>query len=293
MKISVIIICYNRKGELSQCITSLLKQDPQADEILVIDNASSDGTEDLFADGRYPSIQYIKLDENLGVAGGRNYGIERAIGDVLFFIDDDALLEKPGNAFELVAERFERDKNLGIVSFKIVNYHSRTMQREEFPHRDKSLDPDREFETTYYIGCGHAIRRELFEACGPYPDDYFYGFEELDLSFRAIDKGNRIIYLPDVVVLHMKTTRGRMGDDQQWIYSYRNRLAVSYKYLKNVHLLFLMFVWFVKIAKLSSTVSVPVIGIRRFMAYRKHLERTPVSNETLKKIRRLKGRIWY
>lgn len=293
MKISVIIISYNRKNELRDCLLSLLNQSSLF-EIIVVDNNSSDGSEEIFSGGEvsHPAIKFFKLKENVGVAGGRNYGITQATGDVLFFIDDDALLE-PQNAIELIVKKFEKDKDVGILAFKIVNYYSKKIQREEFPHIDKFLDPDKEFETTYFIGAGHAIRKEVFEKCGLYPDDFFYGMEELDLSFRVLDNGFRIIYFPEITVWHKKSLKGRITDEKKWIYTLRNRMAISYKYLPYKDFLISCFVWLIKIAIKSRSLSVPMKGLNEFLKYKNSLKRTPIRNETLDKIKKLRGRIWH
>lgn len=293
LKTSVIIVCYNRKKESRGCIFSILEQTRITGEIIVVDNNSTDGTGRIFDSGITSSLlKYFRLEKNRGVSGGRNYGIERATGDILIFLDDDALLE-PEDALEKIIKKFENDKAIGILAFKVVNYYTKTIQREEFPHVDKSLDPDKEFETTYFIGAGHAIKKDVFNQCGLYPEDYFYGLEELDLSFRAIDKGYKIIYFPEVVVWHKKSPLGRISDKKKWGYLFRNRLAISYKYLRNRHLFVLSFIWFFKILRESFSITLPFKGLTTFFAYKKKLVKEPVKEETLKKIRKLKGRIWF
>ncbi len=293
-KTSIIIVCYNRKNDLRDCVLSVLNQDAIPDEVVIIDNASTDGTFELF-EGEfhtYENIKYFKIHQNLGVAGGRNFGIEKSTGDMLIFLDDDALLDTK-NAIELINDKFEKDPMIGILSFKIVNYFSRSIRREEFPHINKSLHPDKEFETSYFIGGGCAIKKEVFETCGFYPEDFFYGLEELDISFRALDKGYKIYYFPSVVVLHKKSPSGRVPDKRKWIHLFRNRLAISYKYLSKMHLFVLVHIWFLKILKESSSITIPFRGIFSFLSDKKKLEKNRVSVDTIRKIRKLSGRIWY
>lgn len=291
---SLIIVCYNRKNELKDCINSVLRQSMKPYEIIVVDNNSEDGTDKLFKNGEISdsSIKYFKLEKNLGVAGGRNYGIKQASGDIFVFIDDDALLE-PRNALEKIVTKFEKDPNIGILAFKVVNYHTKTIQRNEFPHIDKSLNPDKEFETSYFIGAGHAIRREVFNKCGLYPEDYFYGMEELDLSFRVLDKGYRIIYFPHILVWHKKSPSGRITDEKKWIFTLRNRVAISYKYLKKKHFIGSSVLWFFKIMIKSRSLLVPLRGVMSFSKYKKSLVRQTISDDTLEKIKYLRGRIWH
>jgi GT2 family glycosyltransferase len=292
--LSVIIITYNRKNELKECIESIFNQTILPDEIIVIDNNSNDGTEELFLSGEisHPIIKYFKLNKNLGVAGGRNYGISKTQGDILIFIDDDAIIE-PEDAFEKVISKFNEDKDLGVCAFKIVNFYTKKIMPEEFPHKDKSLDPNKEFETSYFIGAGHAIKKEVFEKCGLYPEDFFYGMEELDLSFRILDKGYKIIYYPAVIVWHKKSPYGRITNEEKWIYTLRNRMCISYKYLPIKDFIISSIIWFAKVAIRSKSIIIPMLGFKKFLKTRYNITRNPVKKETLRKIKELRGRIWH
>jgi glycosyltransferase involved in cell wall biosynthesis len=90
MKISVIIPTFNRKALLQGCLASVLAQERPADEIIVADNASSDGTSDCVPAGFSGRVELVR-EAAPGVSHARNRGIARASGDVLAFIDDDAV----------------------------------------------------------------------------------------------------------------------------------------------------------------------------------------------------------
>lgn len=293
LKISVIIITYNRKKELIDSFSSILKQTINPYEIIIIDNNSTDGTDEIFGlELSNPLLKYFRQNTNLGVAGGRNYGLKQASGDILVFIDDDALLE-PKNALEKIISGFEKEPQIGVLAFKIINFYTKTIQREEFPHIDKSLNSNKAFETTYYIGAGHAIRKEVFDKCGLYPDDFFYGMEELDLSFRIMEKGYKIIYYPEVVVWHKKSPLGRVTNSQKWMYTLRNRLIISYKYLPFREFFISTFIWTLKVLIRSKSFKATLDGIRLFFRDKESILRNPISQETLKKIKKLRGRIWH
>jgi len=293
--LSIIIITFNRKDELKECLASIFNQTILPDEIIIVDNNSSDGTKDLFGPGKidHPAIKYYRLEKNLGVAGARNYGINKASGDILIFIDDDALI-KSSDAFEKIILKFKNDPNLGVCAFKIVNFYTKQVIPEEFPHKDKSImDLNEEFETSYFIGAAHAIKREVFEKCGLYPDEYFYGMEELDLSFRILDRGYKIVYCPDIVVLHKKSRRGRIKDKDKWIYLLRNRMCISYKYLSTKNFLISSLIWFVKVAIKSKSFIVPILGVKAFFQMKNAFEKKPIKKRTLGKLKKLGGRIWH
>ena len=294
-RISVIIVCHNRVAELRDCLGSVLRQTLTPDEIIVVDNSSTDGTGALFAAGGefvHPGVTYLRSETNLGVAGGRNLGIRRATGDLLLFIDDDAMLV-PVDAIARVDRRFGEDGGIGVLAFKVIDHASRTIRRDEFPHADKALDSDTEFETTYFIGAGHAIRKQVFALCGLYPDDYFYGMEELDLSFRALDRGFRIVFFPGAVVWHKRSPRGRVAHELKWVHCYRNRLAVAYKYLRPRHLVVTAIVWFAAAVRHTGSIAVPLKGLGAFLEFRKGLCRHSISAGTIRRAALLGGRIWY
>ncbi len=292
MKVSVIIITYNRKKDLKECINSIRKQNKKPDEIIVVDNNSGDNTEEIFKRKENLDIKYFKLKENLGVAGGRNFGIKKAKGEILVFIDDDALLE-PNDALNKIIKKFEENKDIGVLTFQVKNFFTKNILREEFPHKNKSLNPNTEFETTYFIGAGHAIRKEVLEKTGLYPEDYFYGMEELDLSFRILDEGYKILYYPKVIVWHKKSPKGRISDNKKWIYMLRNRMCLSFKYLKWKHFLASSFIWSIKVIKESKNPLVPIKGIKSFLKCKKGIKRKPLKEKTLNKIKELDGRLWY
>lgn len=87
--ISVVIPCYNRKDKLPDCLESVLGQSHRELEVLVVDDASTDGTEALFADIRDPRVTYLRYSENRGACYARNYGARRAHGKYLAFQDSD------------------------------------------------------------------------------------------------------------------------------------------------------------------------------------------------------------
>ena len=210
--VSYTIITYNRKDELGKVLNSILEQDYAPLEIVVVDNNSDDDTESLFARTfKKPNIHYIKLDENKGVSGGRNVAINEAQGDIIVTIDDDAVLTDP-DATQTIVNKLVENPAIGILAFKIIDYYTGEIDKMMFPCRDKSVDPDKEFETTWFIGAGHAIRKAVYDHVGLYRDYAPWGSEEFDFSLRAIDAGFRIQYFPEITVIHKRSLSGRISN---------------------------------------------------------------------------------
>jgi len=290
------ILTCNRSQDLQVCLDSILRQHYQPIEIVVIDNASTDDTEEVMQK-RYnlTLINYFKLLENKGSVGGKNIAIQKSKGDIIISIDDDALLID-SEATQKIVDRFLRDRKVGLLTFKSLNYYTNKIAREEFPHRDKSLNPDIEFETSYFIGVGYAIKREVYEKVGLYPGDFFYGFEELDLSFRILDAGYRIVYFPQVTVLHKKSPKGRMLPNSVWLNMLMNRIKVSIRNLPWRYVIGSIIIWSGHI--LLKTKGNVVVVFKAFKNIAKDIQnllqqRRSIAPGTIGKVHRLRGRLLY
>lgn len=294
-KISIIIITYNRIEELKETIDNVLSDGINyIYELIIVDNASCDGTYDY---GHQLSkqntiIKYFRLDDNLGVAGGRNYAIKRAKGDILVFLDDDAVWKTHNNLSKIV-EKFEEQNNLGVIAFKITNYYTKQIRTEEFPFVNKKLNPDIERYTSTYIGAGHAIKREVFEECGLYPDDFFYGGEELDLSYRIIGKKYNILYCPHIEVLHKQVQKGRMSNKAKWIQVYRNRLISSYTNLRMLNRIVIGTIWFFKIMVKSRNIKVPFVALKRYFSERGKYSISVLDDSAYRYLKKNSGRLYF
>lgn len=210
--VSYLIITYNRRQDLIEGVTALLKQNYKPIEIIIVDNNSADGTETAFRElFSLPNVRYYKMAENLGVSGGRNVAIKKAKGEILITIDDDAVIEDP-EATSMAVNRLMQDTEVGVLMFKIENYFTGRLQKSAFPSRNKKADTGSEFETTWFIGAGHAIPRKVYESVGLYREFRPWGSEDFDFSLRVIDAGLKIIYFPSVVVRHKISEAGRIAD---------------------------------------------------------------------------------
>jgi len=296
--ISVIVITYNRTNELKKCLSSIFSQNYSKFEVIIVDNNEnpniSSAVKKIISSFPQNKIKYFKISKNLGVPGGRNFGVLKSKGEILIFIDDDAYFETK-ETFEKVIKKFQKDKEIGILSFKIVNYYSRKIDPKEFPHRNKRLNPDKEFETTYFIGAGHAIRKEVFSKAGLYPEDFFYGDEELDLSFRAIDKGFKIVYFPEVVVWHKPSKKGRINFQKMWEKVLENRIKVSLRNLPLRYVISRAIFWsFFVFFKTKNPFLVFKVYKKIFLNLKKILsQRKVISKTAILKIKKLKGRLFF
>ncbi|MHA4811188.1 glycosyltransferase family 2 protein [Flavitalea flava] len=239
--LSFVIITYNRPDDmfmLAENISRLQGLEEQVEEVIIVNNRSSVGypaLEDFI--GKHPEIpfRYFTTDENLGVSRGRNYAIQQSKAPILIFLDDDTVFRDTDVLAQILAVFREQDENglnTGIAAFKVYYYDTRTLQQTAFPHKRFSERKDwHHFDTAYFAGCAHAIRREVFSTVGYYPENFFYGMEEYDLSYRALDAGFRIRYDDRAVILHKESPEGRLTPRNKLRGMWVNKSKVAWKYL--------------------------------------------------------------
>ncbi|RZM02275.1 MAG: glycosyltransferase, partial [Pedobacter sp.] len=199
--LSFLIITYNRPAdmlELLQNISGLDQAEKLLEEIIVVNNCSTESYKEVeaFIDRSTLPFQYFIAPANLGVAKGRNFALNLGTAPLIIMLDDDAVLQNKDCLVRLEA-RFSREDMLrptAIVSFRVLYYETLEMQQNALPHKRYLRYRDRSFfETYYYAGGAHAVRRNIIEELGAYPENFFYGMEEYDLSFRILDAGYSIV----------------------------------------------------------------------------------------------------
>jgi len=207
--VSIVLITHNRVNLLLDAVESLLAKTVQTPlEIIIVDNGSTDGTAQIVQE-RYPRVRLISLTKNLGVSGGRDVGIQEAQYELVLFMDDDALLESDC-AVDLVSQFFVTNSDVAVLAFSIVNDMTGTILSHEFPKRGHSLcNTEVMQDVAYFVGCGFCLRRSVYQLVGGFCRDMMYGPEEVDLSFRILEAGYRIVYTPDITIRHRTSPQFR------------------------------------------------------------------------------------
>jgi GT2 family glycosyltransferase len=167
-------------------------------------------------------VSVVRSEHNLGVPGGRDLGLRSSTGDVVCFLDDDAVLLDDTVGRHTVAA-FDRDPDLAAVSFRIVDEDGVTARRH-LPRRGHR-GAEESGPVATFLGGASAVRRSSYLAADGYWGELFYGHEELDLSWRLIDQGGSICYLADEVAFHPRTPIGRHAEG--WWYTGRNRVWIA------------------------------------------------------------------
>jgi GT2 family glycosyltransferase len=297
LTLSVVIVTRDRKDELGALLQDLLRLPFGADdEIAVVDNGSRDGTPGAVKAG-FPGVRLIPMSENRGAPAGRNAGAAATRGDILVFLDDDTRVEDPGFPGKIRAAFQERGE-AGVLAFRILDPVTRRPRRFEIPRRckEKAMEP---CETSYFISAGCAVRRNAFEALGGMDESLQYGFEELDFSYRAVSRGYRIFYRPEIVLIHTLSGSGRPGWRKTY-YFYRNKIWISARYLPWPMAVSQVAVWSGYFLKESLFMGRPDVflaalasGIAGIPDRLRRRRRDKIPREALLRLRETEGRLYY
>lgn len=210
LRVAVAVVTMgNRPEEVDALLESVAKQDVAPARIVIVGNGCRlpEFAERLSLPGE---VTVVELEENLGCPGGRNVGLARLreFGDVdvVVKLDDDGLLVD-ADVLRRVRELFTADGQLGVVGFRIADEHGETQQRHV--PRVGASDPLRGGYVTGFLGGGHGFRMAMLDEIGDWPAQFFFAHEETDLAWRAADAGWRILYAPELLLQHPKTSPAR------------------------------------------------------------------------------------
>jgi Predicted glycosyltransferases len=208
---SVIIVSYNSKNDLEECIPSLISQSYTNKELIVVDNASTDGSA-AFVRARYPDIALIENKSNSGYAGGNNIGFLHSHGDYIVIINPDTVAHR--DWLKELIRPLENDPDISLTSSKILLYDRRDNINTcaNITHysgldfckgfREPSARFDKEEEVGAVSGCSFAIRRSVFDQVGGFDPDFFMYMEDVDISWRARLAGYTIMLAPSSIIYH-------------------------------------------------------------------------------------------
>lgn len=213
--VSIILVNYNTCRMTAECIDSIVSQTKGVNyEIILVDNASTDGSKDYFSkDSR---ITYIYSQENLGFGRGNNLGIAQAKGQYIFLLNNDTLLTNNAIGMFLDYEKFHggnlilgcmmRDREGRFTSsfgdFPRTTRILLSVIRSYFkPGFEFPVSEGQELDVEMIVGADMFIPREAFEKAGNFDSDFFMYYEESDLQKRMADKGyiRRIIPGPGII----------------------------------------------------------------------------------------------
>jgi GT2 family glycosyltransferase len=208
---SIIIVGYNNREDITRCLESVKGTACPAYEVIVVDNASTDGSADAIAAG-FPDAITVRSSANLGFGGGCNLGATRARGEFLVFLNPDTVVE-PGWLDALI-NPLDAQPKVGLVTSKIlmlgepkrINTCGNTVHLSGLTLcrglGASSESYEMEEEVDAVSGAAFAIRRDVFQSLGGFDETMFLYMEDTDLSLRARLAGWKSLYAPQSLVYH-------------------------------------------------------------------------------------------
>jgi len=203
--ISVITVTYNSEACIGECLRSVREQQGIRAEIIVVDNASSDGTAQL-VQSMPKEVKLFANRENLGFSRGSNQGVVASRGRFLFMLNPDACLEQ-SDGLVCLCHAMQENPGWGLAGTRIIRPDGRVENpgEKEYPEQrrvrcDFSHLPG---SIAWVVGASMVIRREAFDAVGGFDPEFFLYSEETDLCLRLRQHGWGIGFIPDVAVRHI------------------------------------------------------------------------------------------
>ncbi|WP_161848861.1 glycosyltransferase family 2 protein [Athalassotoga saccharophila] len=187
MKITALVVTYNRLEYLKKNLAALFDQSRKPDEIIVIDNASTDGTYEFLKDQK---VKFVRLSENTGGAGGFSYGLNYAIengADWVWMMDDDAI---PYNdALKALEDAINKRPDAGVFLSQLVS--------------DSNSKPKEKIKSAWFgTFVGFAVRKEVVKSVGLPDSEFFIYADDYDYSIRIRKAGFKILRVHSSLIDH-------------------------------------------------------------------------------------------
>jgi GT2 family glycosyltransferase len=275
-----VILNTNRKDDTLACLASLEQSTYPSNHIIVLDNASSDGSVEAIED-RFSQVDVIRLEENKGYAGNNNVGILAALdkgADWVFVLNEDTLLAP--TCIEELVEAAEADPGVGIAGPMVYHHDEPDVIQSAggaFGPYLESIhiahnEPDRgQFkkptQVDWISGCAILVRRKVIEDVGILDERFFYYWEETEWCLRAGRSGWKVLHVPQAHLWHKGVQRDYRPGPSVTYYNTRNRFLMLAKH--NAPLPVWLHVWWQTLRRLVSWSLKP--GWRHFRQHRSAL----------------------
>ncbi len=228
MQLSVIILNYNVRYFLEQCVLSVQKALQDIDgEIIVIDNNSSDDSCAMMKK-LFPSVTLIENKENLGFPKGNNIGVAQAKGEYLCILNPDTVVAE--DTFTKILAFAKTKTNLGIVGCKLIDGTGAFLPESKrgvptpwvaftkifglykiFPNNSlfnryyaQHLTPNQTGKVDILVGAFMVLKRELYNEIGGFDENCFMYSDDIDLSYMALQRAKENYYFHETTVIHYK-----------------------------------------------------------------------------------------
>lgn len=236
MQLSVIIVNYNVRFFLEQCLLSVLKAGHAVEmEIIVVDNNSSDGSQQLL-EPLFPQVRFYWLTDNLGFSSACNYGLQRARGSYILFLNPDTIV--PEDCFQKTLAFIQSRPDAGAIGVRMIDGSGHFLKESKrgLPSASASffkfsglikMFPQSSLFAQYYSGhlpeqetnrvdilsgAFMLISRDVLDKAGSFDEAFFMYGEDIDLSYRIRQAGFQNYYFSEVSIIHFKGESTQKAD---------------------------------------------------------------------------------
>ncbi|MDP3983059.1 MAG: glycosyltransferase [bacterium] len=245
--VSIVILNWNGKQHLRNCLDSIKAQSYSPLEVIVVDNGSSDGSQ-MMVRREFSWVKLVLSKTNRGYSGGNNLGISKSKGEYVFVLNNDTQVDK--NFLKPLLAIMESDKNIGCVQPKMLyssnhdllnavgSYFTSTGILYHYGYRKnaKLEQYNKRLKIFSAKGAAMLLRKSALSKIGLFDEDFFIYFEETDLCHRLWLSGYQVIYEPKSVIYHNEAvdTGAQFSNYRVTYLSFRNRIS---SYIKNLEII--------------------------------------------------------
>ena len=248
MDLSIVIVNWNTKDLLQQCLESILIFPPErAFDIWVVDNASSDNSAKMVKT-RFPQVNLIESEQNLGFGKGNNLALQACSGEYILLLNPDT--EVRPDALEQLCAFLDHNPKAGVAGARLF-YQDGTLQTSCYPfptltrelwrllHLDRfktygvydqiHWDQNSPREVDVIQGAALLVRREVLNQVGLFDPDYFMYTEEVDLCYRIQKAGWQLFWVPQAQIIHYEGQSTQQMPVEMFLHLYKSKLQFFQK----------------------------------------------------------------
>jgi len=249
-RLSIVIVNFNGRGHLETCLASLAAHPPAAaTEIVVVDNASTDGSAALVA--RWPDVRLVPLAENRGFSAGNNEGIRVSSGELILLLNSDTVV--PAGALDRLIGRLDAHPEAAVAGPRLVDAEGRAelsfgpmisplaelrqkmvtgLHARRFGPVSRWVDArtHREGYVDWVSGACLLVRRRVSDAVGGLDERFFLYTEDVDFCASVRAQGWKVLFTPVAEIVHLRGRSRATASGQATIAYRRSHLAFYEKH---------------------------------------------------------------
>ncbi|MDD5730724.1 MAG: glycosyltransferase family 2 protein, partial [Candidatus Omnitrophica bacterium] len=204
--VSIVIVTRNRKDLVLNCLTSVFRMDYPSFKVVLVDNASQDGTVEAVK-LKFPQVDVIASKENKGLNGGKNLGQQRAEGDYIFFLDSDTEVDR--NCLKELVDLAESDQDIGMACPKMYYSEPRniiwyagsyvnllTSQTKNIGCNEADAGQWDQVRETQFAPTAYLARMEVVKTLKSHYEYLFMTYGDTDYGFRTKEAGYKVLFCP-------------------------------------------------------------------------------------------------